>query len=140
MQRINKPTFQMLQKISQKSPIASKKDQYTKSNDVFERYTTVKDVAKEFRKKILIFSDWKDGMPTNGDEGSTLLREQLASFTNFVDGLSQKDAEYFTKLVFGEEQLKVIEVGTKKNVDVRLFQETLEKRLGKSIHSVVKTN
>ena len=30
-------------------------------------------------------------MPTNGDEGSTLLREQLASFTNFVDGLSQKE-------------------------------------------------
>ena len=79
-------------------------------------------------------------MPENGDEGSTILRNQLAGFTNFVDGLSKQDAEYFTKLVFGEEQLKAIELGTTKNVDIRLFKETLEKSLGKSIHSVVKPN
>ena len=138
MQRINKPTFQILQKMAQRSPITAKKIEYQSSNDFFDRSSTVKDVAKEFKNRILKFTDWKDGMPKNGDDGATLLREKMAGYTNFVEGLSKKDAEYFTKLVFGEEQIKALEAGAKQNVDVKLFSETLEKSLGKPIRKVIK--
>lgn len=114
---------------------------YEETSDIFVRSDAVKNVAKEFRSRIIVpFSDWKGVLPVDGDEGADLLKKSMALFTGFVDKLSKVDAERFTKLAIGENHLEVIKNSSIVNKDVKLFKDTLEKSLGKTIENVIKPN
>ncbi len=129
------------QRIRSNKPIDVKKVIYTTSEDIFERKDTVLDVAKDFRNRLIKpIADWKTGLPAYGEEGYNILRQNLASYTSYVEKLKQPDAEKFVRLAIGENQLNALEEAGKKNVDIRLFTETLEKSLGKTIRSVIIPN
>ncbi len=122
--------------------IEAKKAAYETAKDTFERKNSVLDVAKDFRKRVLeaFETDWQQGVPLPGEDGYELLRQTMAPYTNYVQKLTQADAEKFTRLAIGENQLTAIEDASKKNIDVRRFKETLEESLGKSLRSIVKPN
>lgn len=129
------------QRIRPNKPIEVKKAIYTTSEDIFERKDTVLDVAKDFRNRLIKpIADWETGLPAYWEEGYNILRQNLASYTSYVEKLKQADAEKFTRLAIGENQLNALEEASKKNVDIRLFTETLEKSLGKLIRSVIIPN
>ncbi len=130
----------VLPRIRPNAKIDAKKVAYETAKDTFERKNTVLDVAKDFRKRVLdtFEFDWKEGVPLPGEDGYELLRQTMASYTTYIEKLNPSDAEKFTRLAMGERQLSAIEDASRKNVDVRLFKETLEKSLGRSIRSIVK--
>lgn len=114
---------------------------YEQTTDIFVRSDSVKDVAKEFRNKIIVpFADWKDILPADGECGADILSKSMALYTKIVEKLSKKDAEHFTRLAIGEDQLRVLENSSIGNKDVKLFMETLEKSLGNTIEKVIKPN
>lgn len=138
---IQKAGKTILSRIRPYKPVDTKRVIYETTQDIFERRDTVLDVAKDFRKRLVNpIADWKTGLPAYGDEGYGTLRQIISSYTNYVEKLKPQDAEKFTKLAIGENQLDAIEAVCDKNVDIKLFKETLEKSLGKTIRSVIVPN
>lgn len=128
----------ILARIRPYKPVEQKRIIYETTQDIFERKDTVLDVAKDFRKRLIKpIADWETGLPANGEDGYEVLRQTIASYTNYVEKLKPQDAERFTKLAIGETQMEAIETACKKNADIKLFKETLEKSLGKSIRSII---
>ena len=125
-------------RIQQNQQVENAHQIYTHTCDTFQKSDSVKDVAVEFKKNLFdSIDDWNVSIPANGENGSTLLKKILAPYTQFVDTLNERDAERFVTLVFGENQVGMLEETSLKNDDVYLFQTTLEKRLGKTIREVV---
>lgn len=62
----------------------------------------------------------------------------FAPFTDIVDKFSEDEARYFAKLVFGEDTIEAFQAASKQNSDVKLFKDTLEKRLGVPIREILK--
>ena len=129
----------IMQRIRPYKPVEVKKAIYTTSQDVFDRKETVLEVAKEFRSRLIkpFSADWEKGLPKYNEDGYAVLRQALASYTSYVEKLKPVDAEKFAKLAIGENQLIALEKASKNNVDVKLFTETLEKSLGRTIRSVI---
>ena len=111
---------------------------YLQTCDTFERTSAVKTVAKDFRQKIMDpFADWGKQFPRKNDEGYSVIRQSINATTNFIDELTQQDAEQFTKLVFGENQVLAIEEASKRNSDVKLLKDHLEEHLGTTIRKAI---
>lgn len=108
--------------------------------DVFvkqDNFVTVKECAKSFREGIIKpFSDWKN--PEVFDKESKITRSLFAPFADIVDKFSEDEARYFAKLVFGEDTIEAFQAASKQNPDVKLFKDTLEKRLGVPIREILK--
>lgn len=98
---------------------------------------TVKECAKSFREGIIKpFSDWKH--PDIFEEDNKITSNLFSPFVEIVDKFSKDEASYFAKLVFGEDTIEAFEEASKRNTDVKLFKDTLEKRLGVSIKECIK--
>ena len=111
---------------------------YSHATDIFDKRDTVKNVALEFKKNLFdSIDDWHLSIPANDESGSTLLKKILAPYTLFVDTLNEKDTERFTRFVFGENQVEMLEDASIKNNDIDLFKRTLEKSLGRTIREVI---
>ena len=111
---------------------------YAQAKDTFERTTSVKAVAKDFRTRIIdSYQDWVTGFPGVEDEGYSVVRGTINSLTKYVDNLVQSDAEKFTKYVFGKDQVVAIEDACKKNAEVQVLKDTLEEHLGTTIRKAV---
>ena len=135
---IQKTGKTILGRIRPNKPVEQKRIIYETTKDIFERKDTVLDVAKDFRKRLINpISDWQTGLPAYGEDGYEILRQTIASYTNYVEKLKPQDAERFTKLAIGENQLEAIESVCEKNIDIKVFKETLEKSLGRTIRSVI---
>lgn len=130
-----------MQRIRPYKPVESKRILYETTQDILDRKETVQEVARDFRKRIIApFSDWETGLPSYKDDGYEVLRQAIASYTNYVDKLKPQDAEKFARLSLGESQLNAIENVSQNNVDIKLFKDTLEKSIGKSLREVLAPN
>lgn len=104
-----------------------------------DRNLAVATVAKDFRKRVVLpFADWKDHLPEDGEAGSGVLRQMISTYTEFIESLIPTDAEKFTKLAIGADQLDMIEKVGAKNTELRVFQETIESKVGKKILDIIK--
>ena len=131
----------IMQRIRPYKPVESKRILYETTQDILDRKETVQEVARDFRKRIIApFSDWETGLPSYKDDGYEVLRQAIASYTNYVDKLKPQDAEKFARLSLGESQLNAIENVSQNNVDIKLFKDTLEKSIGKSLREVLAPN
>lgn len=111
---------------------------YNSAKDTFVRSTATKDVAAKFRKQVVLpFSHWDSSFPADYEKGSGLLQDMLEPYIKAIKGFSAKDAEMFSKLVFGEKHIKQLEEGSKKNTDLKIFKETLEDVMGKTLSEVI---
>ena len=118
--------------------IAKAQKSYLQTQDIFEKGDSVKSAAVSFKKMVFeSLDDWKTSVPRDNEDGATHLKKILAPYTVFTNKLNSHDAERFTKLAFGENQVEFIENASVRNKDVKLFKSVLEKRLGKSIREVV---
>ena len=125
-------------KIINNKAVAKNCQIYANTKDTFERTTAMKDIARSFRTQVVVpFSDWESVLPANKKEGSTLLRDTLTPYIEAIKNFSKKDAEVFSKLVFGENQVKQLEKSSKKNTDIRVLKQTLEEAMGKSLSDVI---
>ncbi len=96
----------------------------------------VKQCAKDFRNGIIKpFSDWQSA--DQFEKSSNVARKLFSPFTKAIKGYSKEDAQYFTKLAFGEDTVDAITAASKRNPDVKLFKDTLEERLGVSIGDAI---
>ena len=128
----------MFQKIRPNKQVESKRILYETTQDILEKKETIAEVARDFRKRVITpFSDWETGLPSYKDTGYEVLRQTIASYTNFVEKLNPQDAQKFARLSLGEAQLNAIENVSQKNVDIKLFKDTLEKSMGKTLRSVL---
>lgn len=128
----------MFQKVRPYAPVESKRILYETTQDILEKKETVAEVARDFRKRVILpFSDWETGLPSYQDAGYEVLRQTMASYTNYVEKLKPQDAQKFARLSLGESQLNAIENASLKNVDIKLFKDTLEKSMGKTLRSVL---
>lgn len=120
--------------ISNNNAVVQKSLLYQNSVDTFERSTLTKDIAIAFRKQIIIpYSEWEKALPADGEEGAELLKKILTPFKDAIKNLSKRDAEVFTKLAFGENQVKMLELSSMTNKDLMDFKLTLENILGKKL-------
>lgn len=109
------------------------------AKDVFEKSSTeiVVESARDFRDRVIKpFSDWKD--PAHFEKDSAIVSSLFSPFTEMIGELKKKDVEHFSRLVFGEDNIKTIEIAGKRNADVKLFLDTIEKKLGCPLNSFVK--
>ncbi len=112
-----------------------------KSHDVFERSTVVKDTASKFRNTVVQpFAEFttKGLMPKDTDKGSSYLKSVLEPFIKTIEHFNAHDTEKFLKLSMGSDHLPILKDGAKVNSDVRLFVQTMEEKMGKSIADVLK--
>lgn len=57
-------------KIVNNTTVKNNSKLYEQTTDIFVRRDSVKDVAKEFRSKIIVpFADWNGVLPTDGEGG-----------------------------------------------------------------------
>lgn len=60
-------------KIVNNTTVKNNSKLYEQTTDIFVRRDSVKDVAKEFRSKIIVpFADWNGVLPTDGEGGADL--------------------------------------------------------------------
>ena len=111
---------------------------YVQTGDIFVKSDSVREVAASFKKNIFdSVSDWDSQIPSDKEDGASLLKKLLAPYTVFAEKLIPHDSERFVRLAFGENQVEFLEKASLRNKDVMLFKTTLEKTLGKTIREVV---
>ena len=107
-------------------------------NDVFEKSGAqeVVESARDFMERVLKpFADWKN--PESFEENSALVSSLFKPYIDMIGNFKKKDAEHFTRLVFGEDTIEAIEIASKRNSDVKLFVNTLEEKLGSTIRNII---
>ena len=98
---------------------------------------SVHDAAKGLRKSMVACVDWTKGLPKDNEEGSFVLKKTISPYIEYVKGLSQEDAEKFSRFAIGKHQAKVIVESASTNKDVRMFKNALETKLGRNLDTIV---
>lgn len=125
--------------VQKASSIAKNRQVYVQTRDVFERSDIVKDTAKTFKERVVKpFIDWNGSFPKDDQGGSKLLKAMLQPYVSFFNDMTPADSQKFTKLVFGQDQLKAIEQGSIVNSDIRQFKNALEKSMRQTIEKTLK--
>lgn len=111
------------------------------TKDVFEKSTSVKDIAVQFRDTVLRpFTDFDvvGVIPKDAEKGSGYLKGILTPFSEAIEKFNSHEAEKFVKLSMGTAHLPVLEHGAKVNSDISHFVKTLEAKAGKALKDIIK--
>ena len=102
--------------------------------DVFTNNNSIKELGKKFRKEILDpLADKESELYQDKINGGKMLKSTLTPYNQRIQTFSREDAERFTKLVFGTNQIKLIDEEAKTSPELKVFRANLEKRLGQNI-------